>query len=95
MESRNPMTQLTFQIPDDLARHLEAIAAAQRKSIEQVAVERLRSGLDGVDSPAAVLRAIRESPRPSSAAMDDLDASLASSRLPVRDEGAFDGWPIG
>ena len=34
---------MTIQIPDDLARGLEGIAAAQLKSVEQVAVEGLRS----------------------------------------------------
>jgi predicted transcriptional regulator len=37
------MTNLTIQIPDDLARGLEGIASAQKKSVEQVAVGRLRS----------------------------------------------------
>ena len=37
------MTQLTIQIPDDLARGLEGIAAAQRKSVEQMALDRLCS----------------------------------------------------
>lgn len=83
------MTQLTIGIPDDLARSLEAIASAQKKSMEQVALDRLRSGFDTVDSAA-----LRELPRPSSAAVDDLDASLAASSLPVGDEGAFDNWPV-
>jgi hypothetical protein len=37
------MTQLIIQIPDDLARGLEGIAAAQRKSVEQMALDRLWS----------------------------------------------------
>jgi hypothetical protein len=37
------MPQLTLQIPDDLARGLEGIAAVEKKSVEQVALERLRS----------------------------------------------------
>jgi len=37
------MTQLIIQIPDDLARGLEGIAAAQRKSVEQMALDRLQS----------------------------------------------------
>ena len=35
-----------IQIPDDLARCLEEVAAAQRKSVEQVALDSLRSLLD-------------------------------------------------
>jgi hypothetical protein len=88
------MTQLTIQIPDDLARSLEAIATAQKKSMEQVALDHLRSGFDTVNSASTLLRALQELPRPSSAAVDDLDASLAASSLPVRDEGAFDNWPV-
>ena len=37
------MTQLTIEIPDDLASGLAGIAAAQKKSLEQMALERLRS----------------------------------------------------
>jgi hypothetical protein len=84
------MTQLTLQIPDDLARGLEGIAAVEKKSVEQVAVERLRSLVDGTGSPEAVLRAMREPPHLSSSAVDDLEAAIASGRLPVRDLDAFD-----
>ncbi len=84
------MTNLTIQIPDDLARRLEVIASAQKKSVEQVALERLGSFFDTASSPQAVLQALRQLPHPSSAAMDDLDAAIASGRLPVSDEGAFD-----
>ena len=87
--------QMTIQIPDDLARGLEGLAAAQRKSVEQLALERLRSLLDAASSPEAVLRAVRELPHPSSSAVDDLDAAIAAARLPVRDQGAFDRWPRG
>jgi len=51
--------KMTIQIPDDLARGLEGIAAEQRKSVEQVAVESLRRLLDQASSPEAVLRYIR------------------------------------
>ncbi len=81
---------MTIQIPDDLARSLEGIAAAQKKSVEQVALEGLRSLFDGASSPAAVLRAVRELPHPSAEAVDDLEAAIVSARLPVRDQGAFD-----
>jgi hypothetical protein len=84
------MVSMTIQIPDDLARGLEGIAAAQKKSVEQVALERLRSLLADDTSPQAVLRALRELPHPSSAAVDDLDAAIDASRLPVRDRGVFD-----
>jgi hypothetical protein len=90
MVSRETMT---IQIPDDLARGLEGIAAAQQKSVEQVALESLRSLFDRASSPEAVLRAVRRLPHPSAAAVDDLEAAIAAARLPVRDQGAFDRWP--
>jgi predicted transcriptional regulator len=90
MVSRETMT---IQIPDDLARGLEGIAAAQQKSVEQVALDSLRCLLDRAASPVVVLRAVRELSHPSAAAVDDLEAAIAAARLPVRDQGAFDRWP--
>ena len=84
------MTNLTIQLPDDLARGLEGIASAQKKSVEQVVLERLGSIFDKAASPEAVLRALRKLPHPSSSAVDDLDAAIAAARLPVSDQGAFD-----
>jgi predicted transcriptional regulator len=81
---------MTIQIPDDLAHGLEGIAAAQHKSVEQVAVESLRSLVNRPGSPEALLRAFRELKHPSAAAVDDLEAAIAAGRVPVRDEGAFD-----
>jgi hypothetical protein len=86
---------MTIQIPGDLARGLEGIAAAQQKSVEQVALESLRSLFDRASSPQAVLRAVRELPHPSAAAIDDLDAAIAAVRLPVSDRRAFDRLPPG
>ncbi len=83
---------MTIQIPDDLARGLAGIAAAQKKSVEQLALERLRSLFDDASSPAAVLRAIRELPHPSFSAEDDLDVAIAAARPPVRDKRHFDGF---
>ena len=84
------MSAVTIQIPDDLARLLEGIAAAQKKSVEQIAVERLRSLLERPTSPASLLRTLRALPHPSSGAVDDLDHAIAESRLPVRHRGVFD-----
>jgi hypothetical protein len=84
---------MTIQIPDDLVRGLEGLAAAQKKSVEQLAVERLRALLDEPASPQALLRTIRALPHPSPSAVDDLDAVIAESRLPVRDQGVFDRRP--
>jgi len=81
---------MTIQIPDDLARSLEGLAAAEKKSVEQLALERLRSLVETANSPEAVLRAVRELPHPSCSAVDDLEAAIAASRLPVHDQGTFD-----
>jgi hypothetical protein len=84
------MTTLTIRIPDDLAHGLEGIASAQKKSVEQLALEGLRSLFDRASSPNAVLRAVRKLPHPSPSAVDDLDAAIAAARLPVSVQGVFD-----
>ena len=53
----------------------------QSKSIEQVAVENLRLLFNRTDSLQALLRSLRSLPHPGSAAVDDLEAGIASSRL--------------
>ena len=85
---------MTIQIPDDLARGLEGLAASQKKSPEQVALESLRSLFERPGAPETVLRALRNLPHPSAAAVDDRDAAIAAARLPVRDEGPFGGRQI-
>ena len=85
------LARMTIQIPDDLARSLERLAAAERKTVEQLALERLGSLIDTASSPEAVLRGVRELPHPSCPAVDDLEAAIAAGRLPVRDQSAFDG----
>jgi hypothetical protein len=82
---------MTIEIPDQLARSLEGLAAAENKSVEQLALERLQSLIEIATSPEAILRAVRKLPHPSCSAVDELDAAIAGGRLPVRDQGAFDG----
>ena len=57
--------------------------------MEELAVERLRSLLETPASPQSLLRTIRALPHPMPAAVDDLDAAIAASRLPVRDHDVF------
>ena len=85
---------MTIRIPGDLAQALEGVAAAEQKSVEQLAVERLRLSLVRGTSPQALLRSIQSLPHPSSAAVDDLDAAIAAARLPVRENGVFDRQPL-
>ncbi len=82
---------MTIQIPDDLAHGLEHPAAAQSKTVEQLAVENLRGLFDGETSPQAFVRRIRALPHPSIEAVDDMEAAIEAGRLPVRNEGIFDG----
>ena len=88
------MADLIIEVPDELVRSLEGIAAAQRKSIQQLALERLSSLVEGTPqlaagSPGAVLRAMGEPPYPSSTDVDELDASIAAGRLPIRPRDLF------
>jgi hypothetical protein len=92
------MANLTIEMPDDLARSLEGIAAAQRKTVQQLALEQL-SSLTGATpetcpgSPSAVLRATLEPPHPSCADVDELDAAIAAGRLAVRAQDLFSSGP--
>jgi hypothetical protein len=81
---------MTIQIPDDLARDLERIATAQRQSVEQLAVERLRSLIERPVSPQSLLHALRALPHPSASAVDELESAIVASQLPVNSRGAFD-----
>jgi hypothetical protein len=89
------MVNLIIEMPDDVARSLEEIAAAQRKSLQQLALERLSSLAAAVPenrpgSPAAILRAMKDAPHPSSEDVDALDAAIAAGRLPVRTSDLFE-----
>jgi hypothetical protein len=81
---------MTIQIPDDLARGLEGIAAERKMSVKQLAIELLGALLDRPTSPRVVLEAIRALPHPRPSAVDDLEAAIAAGRLPVHDRGVFD-----
>ena len=81
---------MTIQIPNDLACRLSEVAAAQHKSVEQVAVEQLRFLDVRLTSPGYLLGVIRGLARPSEGAVDDLEAAIAAQILPVREDGLFD-----
>ena len=85
-------TNLTIEVPDELARSLEGIAASQRVTVEQLALEGLSSLVETrpamrTGTAASVLRAMRELPQIGAADTDELDAAISAGRLPVR---AFD-----
>ena len=81
---------MTIHIPDELARGLESIAAAQKKSVNELALERLRGLIERPTSPPALLRVIRALPHPSEGAVDELEAAIASAEIPVREQPLFD-----
>jgi hypothetical protein len=88
------MTNLTIEMPDDLARGLAGIAAEQHKTMQELAVERLRSLVElslesPAGSPAAVLRAMREPPHPTASDVEELEAAIADCRVPVQVRDPF------
>lgn len=85
---------LTLEVPDDLARTLQGIAATQHMSIQQLALERLRtlvkvSAEPVAGSAAALLRVMGEPPHLSSTDVEELDAAISAGRLPVRSIDLF------
>jgi hypothetical protein len=83
------MAQLTINLPDDLARKLEGLASARRKTVQEVALERLES-IAVPGTPDALLGAMRQPPHLSAADVAELDAAISSGRLPVREQGVFE-----
>ncbi len=88
------MANLTIEMPDDLVRSLEGLAAAQQKTVEELAVEGLRSLVavspePWAGSPASVLRAMREPPHPSASDIDELEAAITAGRLPIQTRDLF------
>jgi len=83
------MANLTIEMPDDLVRQLEKIAAVERKSLQQLALGYIQSVVEAgceyrPGSPAGVIRAVDAAPHPAPADVDDLNAAIASARLPVK-----------
>lgn len=83
------MAQITINLPEDLARKLEGLAGARQKSIQQVALERLKS-ITVPGTPQALLDAMRQAPHLSTADVAELEEAIASGGLPVGDQGIFE-----
>jgi hypothetical protein len=82
------MANLMIEMPDDLACSLERIAAAQHKSIQELAIERIRSLVEANPensggSAGAVLQAMLDPPHPSASDVDDFDSAIKAGRLPI------------
>jgi len=93
-EGVKAMANFLIELPDDLVRSLEGLAASEHKSVEQLAVERLRSLVEESPAPPpgtaeAVLRAMRLPPHPSAADVGELERAIAGGRTPVRVEDLF------
>jgi len=88
------MANLIIEMPDELARGLEGVAAAQHKSVQQLAIERLTLLLDAnpeyrVGAAATILRVMQEPPHLSISDVDELDAAIAAGQLPVQTPDLF------
>ena len=87
-----PKTVAIFiiELPDELARRIEGIAAEQHKSVQQLALDRLLllakdwPGKSPAGSAAAVLRAILAPPRLSASDVEDLDSAIAAGQAPIQ-----------
>jgi len=85
---------LIIEVPDELVVGLAGIAASRRMSIEQLALDRLRSLVTGgaeprAGSPQALLRVMGEPPYLSATDVDELDAAISAGRLPIRSADPF------
>lgn len=90
------MTNLIIEMPDDLAHSLAGIAAAERKTVQQFAVEKLRFLVENhlespPGSPAAVLQAMLDAPHLSVSDLDEFDAAIAAGRSPADSRDLFPG----
>jgi hypothetical protein len=85
------MQQLILELPEALAQHLARLAARQKKSIEQLALERLTPLLEtALASPAAIQQAMREPPHLRWVDVDELEQAITEGQLPVQSDGVFD-----
>ena len=83
------MAQLTLEIPEDLASHLKSLAAAQNKSMEQIALEQLRSLDPTPGSPSLILQTIKQLPHLHPSVIDELEAAIRTGRLEVGEPDIF------
>ena len=88
------MANLTIEIPDDLVRQLEGIAAERRKTVQELALSQLQSLVEPSSghlpgSPENVLRAAKGAPHPNPADVDELEAAIAAARLAVQVSDPF------
>ena len=84
------MSQLTLEIPTDLAQALTHLASEQNKSVETVALEQLRSLVERRGSPDAILRGLRELPPIDPADIEELKRVIKEGRIPAVEKDLFE-----
>jgi predicted transcriptional regulator len=77
------MANLTIEMPDDLARRLEEVAATQQKTVQEIALERLRSLVETIlksraGSAASLLRTMNSPPHISASDVEEIEAAIAA-----------------
>ena len=90
MEMEGLAVQLTIEASEELMHGLEAMAASEGKSVEQIAQERLTSLVSAdqphpVGSPGALLAAMRQPPFPSKEDVNELIAAIKAGRRSAQD----------
>ena len=83
------MAQLTLEIPEDLASRLESLAVAQNKSVEQIALEQLRSLDLTPGSPSLILQTMKQLPHLHPSVIDELEAAIRNGRLAAGEQDIF------
>ncbi|NOT59949.1 MAG: hypothetical protein HOP19_06950 [Acidobacteria bacterium] len=89
------ISQLTIELPINVAQQLATLAAQQQKSVEALAVEKLAASLDPLPtyergSPAAILQAMDSLPRLNAEDADEMERLINEGRLPISEVGIFD-----
>jgi hypothetical protein len=87
------MQHLTIEIPEALAQRMAWLATRQKKSVEQLALERLTSLLESATmsgSPAVIRQAMHQPPHLRQKEVDELERAIAEGSLPIRQDGVFD-----
>lgn len=84
-EGFDAVANLIIEMPDDLLRSLKGIALTPHTTVQELAVERRRSLVEGSIEPrqgsqAAVLRAMDEPPHLVASDVGELEAAIATHR---------------
>jgi predicted transcriptional regulator len=84
------MAQLVIELSPELEGALEALAAAQHKTVAQVAVEQLHTLVGRRGSPKEVLAGMRAAPKVSREDVQELQRLIREAKTPAPERGIFD-----